>query len=94
MFLDSLAGEKLLQDGADLRYMRHADLPNDIHVDVGIIVSHNVAHAAHFSEGKLGDGLTSCLGQVSRGFSDNFDAPNHRVLLLTVGQKIGFRRVS
>jgi len=93
MFLDSLAGEKLLQDGADLRYMRHADLPNDIHVDVGIIVSHNVAHAAHFSEGKLGDGLTSCLGQVSRGFSDNFDAPNHRILLLTRGQKIGFSRV-
>src|SRR5208337_4792093 len=50
----SLAGEKLLQDGADLRYMRNADLPNDLHVDVGIIVSNNVTHAAHFSEGSSG----------------------------------------
>jgi hypothetical protein len=93
MLLGSLAGEKLLEDGADFRYMRNADLPNDLQVDVAIIVGHNVAHAAHFPEGKLGDRLTGRLGQVSGGFANNLDAPNHRILLLTVGQKIGFRRV-
>ena len=92
MLLEFLTGEKLLQDGADFRYLCESDLPNDSQIDVAIIVSDNVAHAAHFSEGKLGDCLAGGLSQVSRGLSDNFEAPNYRILLLTRGQKIGFRR--
>ena len=92
MLMEFLAGEKILQDGADFRYLYESDLPNDFQIDVGIIVSHNVAHAPHFSEGKLGNCLAGRLSQVSRGLSNNFEAPNHRILLLTVGQKIGFRR--
>jgi len=88
----TLAGEKLFQDGEDFRYLHEADLPNDFQIDVGIVMSHNVAHAAHSSEGKLGDRLTGGFGQVSGGFSNNFDAPNYGILLLTVPQKIGFRR--
>ena len=73
--------------------MHDADLPNDPQIDIGIVVSYNITHAAHFSEGKLGDRSTGRLGEVDGGLCNNFDAPDHGILLLTVGQKTSFRRV-
>jgi len=34
-----LAGEKLLQHGADFRYVYDTDLPNDLQVDVGVVAA-------------------------------------------------------
>ena len=43
---------------------------------------HDVTHAAHSSKGEFRDGLAGRLGQMRRGFPDDFDAPDHRVLFL------------
>ncbi len=73
--------------------MQDSNFPDNFHVDVAIIVSHDVTHASHFPKGKLRDGLAGCFCPMGRGFSYDFDAPNHCVLLLVICQKIGFGRV-
>ena len=87
------AGEKFLQHDAKFRHMHGRDLPNDLQIHVGIVMRYDVAHAAHFSKGKVGDGLAGCLGQVRYGFADNFDAPDHGILFLLVGAKNTLRCV-
>ena len=58
--------------------MWDSNLPDDFQIDVGKIVSDDVAHATHFSEGKLGVCLTGRLGQMGCGSSYDFNPPDHR----------------
>ena len=46
----SLLGEKRLQHCNDLGDLYRGHVPDDLHIDVGVVVSHDVAHAAHLAE--------------------------------------------
>lgn len=59
-------------------------IPNDGDIHVRIVVGHDVSHAAHLPEGKFGDRDPSLFGQVGRGFADDFDSPNDRVLFFDI----------
>ena len=67
--------------------MNCRDLPYDVQIHVGVIVRHDVAHAAHLAEGQLRHGLARGLAQVRSGFANYFDAPNDGILLLRVVPK-------
>jgi hypothetical protein len=54
---------------------------------------HDIAHAAHFSEGEFWGGLASGRAYVSRRFTDDFNTPYDRVLFLLVCVEIAFRSV-
>src|SRR5262249_43523578 len=54
-----LTVKKLFQGSADFWHIYGGDLPDDPQIDVGIVVSDDVAHAAHFSKGELWDGLAA-----------------------------------
>ena len=88
-----LLGEEPFQNGVNLWNVHSGDLPDNLQIDVGIIMRHEVSHAAHFSKGELIDGLSRSLAQMRSGLADDFDAPDHRVLLLEIRAKGGLRRV-
>ena len=52
---------------------------------------HDIAHAAHFSEGEFWDGLASRRAYVCRSLTDDFNAPDDCVLFLLVCVEISFR---
>jgi len=81
-------GEELFQHGANLGHIHGGDLPDNVQIHVGIVMGDNVAHTAHFSKGELRNGLAGRLGQVRRGFADDFDAPYHGILFFLVGVEV------
>ena len=93
MIRSFLVSEEPFQDGRDFRYMHGSDLPNNLQIHVCIVMGHDVAHAAHFSKREIRNGLPRCISQMRRGLPDDFDAPNHRVLLLQVRAESNFRCV-
>src|SRR5215475_6399344 len=55
-----LAGKELFQGSANLRHIHGGDFPEDLQIDVDIVVGDDVAHAAHFAKGEFWDGLAAC----------------------------------
>lgn len=43
---------------------------------LAIVMRDNIAHAAYFLKGELGDGLAARRAYVCRGLSDNFNTPD------------------
>ena len=89
-----LAGEKLFEHGADIGHVHGGDLPDDLQIHVGVVMSHDVPHAAHFSQGEFGYGLPGRRGQMRRGLADDFDASDNGILFLLVSAEIGLGRVA
>ena len=73
--------------------MQSRHVPHDLEINISIIMRHDVAHAAHPSEGKLRNGLTGLPTEVDCCFADNFDPANDCVLFFRVSLKIRFRYV-
>ena len=88
-----LLGEEPFQNGGNLWNVHSGDLPDNFQIDVGIIMRYKVSHAAHFSKGELIDGLSRSVAQMRSGLADDFDTPDHRVLLLEIRAKGALRRV-
>src|SRR5262249_27063225 len=77
-----LTVKKLFQGSADFWHIYGGDLPDDPQIDVGIVVSDDVAHTAHFSNGEFWDGLAACRIYVCRGLTDDFNTPDDSILFL------------
>lgn len=73
--------------------MRGGDLPDDLQIYVPVVMSHDVPHAAHFSQGEFGYGLPGRRGQMRRGLADDFNASDNGVLLLLVSAEMVLGRV-
>ncbi len=73
--------------------MNRGDFPNDLRIHVGVVVRYDVAHAAHFTKGKLRDGTPGFFCQMGGGFPDDFDRPDDGILFLRVNVELGFRGI-
>ena len=56
-------------------------------------MSDNISHAAHFSERELGNRPSRGVAKMRGRFADDLNSPDHGILFLLVGEKIGFGRI-
>jgi hypothetical protein len=78
-----LTVKKLFQGSANFWHIHGGDFPDDLQIDVGIVVCDNIAHTAHFAKGEFWDGPAARLGYVGRGLTDDFNTPDDGVVSLT-----------
>lgn len=65
-----LIGEELLEDAPQFRDVNGRNLPHDLEIHAGVVVSEYVLHAAHPTIRQMGERLARVVGQVQRRLTD------------------------
>ena len=73
--------------------MDSGDLPDNPQVNIRVVVSDDVSHPSHLSEGECGNLAPGFVAQACGSLTNDFDSPDHGILFLRIGLEICLRRV-